>query len=351
MKRISFKDLSWPVSEETYRGDSALSYSKLATFFKEGVTIIPHLDDKKNSEPLRFGSLVDCLMTEPETLSDRFYLMEISKPSETIANIVDEVYNQIKQPVQDELSEYKDIILAEVNKVNYYGNLGNDTRIKKVVEAGSDYFNTLKQSGQKIVITKKDMDLANACVSTLKAHPYTKSYFKKDIFDEDIELFYQLKFKTAIEGNIPVRCMLDLVIINHKNKTIQPIDLKTTGYNEHNFNDSFIKWRYDIQACLYTKILHDVTKFTKDFEYFKDFEILPFKFIVINKYSLSPIVWEYPLSFNFYKDTTDAAGNVYKSAEKVLKELDWHLKNGVFNYSKEVADNKGNLILNNLYIK
>ena len=38
----SIKDLAWNVSEEEYRADSAVSYSTLSQFDREGVSCIPH---------------------------------------------------------------------------------------------------------------------------------------------------------------------------------------------------------------------------------------------------------------------------------------------------------------------
>lgn len=35
-----------------------------------------------------------------------------------------------------------------------------------------------------------------------------------------------------------------LIIINYDNKTIQPIDLKTSGHAEWDFYKSFVDWSY-----------------------------------------------------------------------------------------------------------
>ena len=48
-----------------------------------------------------------------------------------------------------------------------------------------------------------------------------------------------------------------LIVVDHNNKTIQPIDLKTSGHPEWDFYHSFILWHYDIQARLYWRIIKD----------------------------------------------------------------------------------------------
>ena len=69
--RKSLKELSWNVSEEEYRADSALSYSKLSQFFKNGPKALIS-NEKIDTPALRAGSLVDCLLTCPEEFDDRF---------------------------------------------------------------------------------------------------------------------------------------------------------------------------------------------------------------------------------------------------------------------------------------
>ena len=103
-------------------------------------------------------------------------------------------------------------------------------------------------------------------------------YYSKDYFGE-IEAFYQLKLKYNKNG-LNVRCMFDRVIVNHITKAIQPIDLKTTGKDEEEFENSFLAWSYWIQSNMYSEILKLIIE---EDDYFKDFTILPFLFVVVNK--------------------------------------------------------------------
>ncbi len=112
--------------------------------------------------------------------------------------------------------------------------------------------------------------------------------------DDDSEGLNQLKFSLDYNGTL-IRCMFDRIIVDHYNKTVQPIDLKTTGKAEEKFEDSVLHWNYYIQANMYTYILAHIL--SSD-EYYKDFTILPFKFIVINKFTRTPIIWKYPLQID-----------------------------------------------------
>ena len=48
-------------------------------------------------------------------------------------------------------------------------------------------------------------------------------------------------------------------------------------------------WNYWIQSGLYQSIVRLIAY---NDEYFSDFEIRPFKFIVVNKNNLTPLIWD-----------------------------------------------------------
>lgn len=84
-----------------------------------------------------------------------------------------------------------------------------------------------------------------------------------------------------------------LIIVNHKEKWVKPVDLKTSSHTEWDFYKSFVDWRYDIQARLYWAIIRQ--NMDKD-EYFKDFKLLDYDFIVVNRRTLVPLVWACPFT-------------------------------------------------------
>lgn len=81
-----------------------------------------------------------------------------------------------------------------------------------------------------------------------------------------------------------------LLIVDHINKKIYPCDLKTSSHKEWEFHKSFIQWAYYIQAQLYWYIIRQVLD--KD-PIYKDYSLENFRFIVVNKDSLKPLVWEF----------------------------------------------------------
>ena len=132
------------------------------------------------------------------------------------------------------------------------------------------------------------------------------------------------------------------IIVDHKDKKIFPIDLKTTGKPEEEFMDSFLHWRYDIQGKLYSYILQEVI--SKD-EYFKDFTIEAYQFIVINRRTLSPLVYIFQDNFSD-KNLVTHEGKVYRDWRPILQDLNYYLNAGTVKYSREDADTRFKLINN-----
>ena len=133
---------------------------------------------------------------------------------------------------------------------------------------------------------------ALAMVKALKESPATGGFFADDDELSPVRRYYQLKFKATIE-DVGYRCMMDEVVADYEKKIIYPIDLKTSSIPEWEFEKSFIKWHYLIQAIMYYNILLNNVK--KD-PYFKDFTIDDYRFIVVNPKTLTPLVWKFPLT-------------------------------------------------------
>lgn len=292
MREKSLKDISWLVSEETYREDSALSYSTLATYERGGFNCILSLSEKKESPALTFGSAVDAIITGgEEEFNSRFIVAEFPNMSDKAVKIIKSLFdkNHIVCRTFEDISEAK--VLDEINAFEYWSNCKSETKLKKLNDEGvSDYYNLLQLAENKILINSDTYSSIMACINVLRDSITTDWYFRpNDPFDDSLERLYQLKFKATLHG-INYRCMADLLIVDYANKIIYPIDLKTSSHPEWEFHKSFVQWNYQIQARLYWRIIR--ANLDKD-EYFKDFTLADYKFIVVNKATLTPLVWEF----------------------------------------------------------
>ena len=294
MENKSLYDISWKVSEEEYRADPALSYSTLAKYEREGFNNLDKLFDKVETPSLTFGSAVDSIITGgQEEFDERFMVAEFPSTPDSITKIVKSLFNQYRDSYRSLIMIPDNAIIKETEYQSYQMNWKPETRAKVIKEKGADYYNLLFVAGDRTILdTTTYQDVCNA-VRALKESESTKFYFAdNNPFVPDIRRFYQLKFKACLEG-IEYRCMSDLLIVNHENKTIQPIDLKTSSHAEWDFYKSFVEWNYQIQARLYWSIIRQ--NMDED-EYFKDFELLDYMFIVVNRRTLTPLVWNCPLT-------------------------------------------------------
>lgn len=290
----SLRDISWQVSEEEYRADPALSYSTLARYEREGFNNLDKLFDRIETPSLTFGSAVDSIITGgQEEFDERFMVAEFPSMPDSIVKIIKSLYKQYAGTYRSLLNIPDSSIIRETEDQNYQMNWKPETRAKVIREKGTDYYNLLFVAGDRCIIdTQTYQDVVNA-VRVLKEGSSTKLYFADDNpFEPDIERLYQLKFKGEFDG-ITYRNMADLIIVNHKEKWVKPVDLKTGSHTEWDFYKSFVDWRYDIQARLYWAIIRQ--NMDKD-EYFKDFKLLDYDFIVVNKRTLTPLVWNCPFT-------------------------------------------------------
>lgn len=287
----SLREISWQVDEPTYRKDSALSYSTLAKFEREGFEALPHLFDSIETPSLTFGSAVDALITGgKEEFENNFIVLDFPDISDSLKVIAQKLFSLYKDTTRD-IKTIDDKELARIGaECDFYNNPKYaNYRVKLIKEGCQDYYSALYLAGDKKVISSEVKAKVDAAVRALKESPATLFYFATDNPFDGIERQYQLKFKATF-NNIEYRNMADLLIIDHNKKEITPIDLKTSGHPEYDFYKSFITWRYDVQSRLYWRIIR--ANMDKD-DYFKDFKLNNYEFVVVNKDTLNPLVWSF----------------------------------------------------------
>lgn len=315
------KDISWQVDESTYRADPALSYSTLAKFEREGFNKLDHLFDHISTQSLLEGSMVDCLITGSQEEFDNLYYVadypSIGDKEQLVAKMLYEKYHD-----SYELFSYipNDVILSVINEVGWQKNWRDETRVRVLSERIAMYYNLIIQAGNKTVVDSNTYDHILKMVQALKTSPATQGYFADNDPMSPVKRYYQLKFRAKFEG-VCYRCMMDLAVVDYEEKKIYPIDLKTSGHKEWDFQDSFEQWSYMIQARLYWRILK--ANMSND-PYFKDFILEDYRFIVVNKESLTPLVWEFPLT-RAKGTLIDKEGKEYRDPFEIGKELQSYL--------------------------
>lgn len=315
-------DISWQVDEETYRADEALSYSTIARFAREGFNKLDSLFDRVETPSLTFGSAVDALITGgQEEFDERFMVADFPPVTDSVLKMVKAAFEKWNGQYRT-LNDVPTQNLIELSEeLNYQLNWKPETRAKVIREQGNEYYSLMYAAGDKKIVdttTKEEIDNA---VTALKDSAATRFFFANNVFDQRFTWEYQLKFKAKLEG-VDYRCMADLLLVDHEKKIVYPIDLKTSSHTEWDFFESFVQWRYDIQARLYWRII----RFNMDLDpVYKDYTLADYRFIVVNKKTLTPLVW-------IFEDTQKSGTLTYGKNKQIELEDPFTLGNSLANY-------------------
>ena len=324
MKKLS--EVALNITEEEYRADPALSYSTLSRFDREGFNKLDSLFDKIETPSLTFGSAVDSIITGgQEEFEDRFFVADFPDTPDSIIQIVKALFNEFSVTHRTLESIPNEEVIGFASRFNYQNNWKPETRAKVIKEKGNRYYDLLYLTVDKTLVSQDMYNDALRMVDALRTSEATKWYFAdNNPFEPNVERYYQLKFKATL-NNIDYRCMADLIICDHKNKELILCDLKTSGHEEYNFASSFLTWNYSYQARLYSRVIAENIK--KD-PYFKDFKLSNYRFIVVNKTTLNPLVWEFPYTHaigDIRLENEKGYVRILKDPENIGKELSSYL--------------------------
>jgi hypothetical protein len=349
-------------SEQAYRAAEGINYSSLSNlatspqkYKNPGKVEGVHIDK---------GTAVDVLLTDGrEAFSKQFTYMEFIPPTGMPLEVLKLVHLKDKM---GEAGTNEDLVLQAAQDLNYGQTWKPDTIVTKVLDipGARAYLEFLKTSEGKIQLSPTDyVDVCNAA-STLRSHAFTTQYFSntEGIMGEggeempgatidnverkyQIPLFFEITSEDVPGLEFPMKgkALLDLAMFNHEEKTIQPVDLKTSGVYTSQFMTSFRKYKYHLQASYYSFALSKV---------YPGYKILPFKFVVVSFLQIqNPLVFKLTnkVLLQGANGHTDVISGYHKKGWKELVlDLAWHEKTQNWVYPKEVYENQGEVLIDNI---
>ena len=310
-----------PWTEPEYRQQPELSYSTLATYERSGYNGLEHLFDKKESPSLLLGSIVDtCLTGGEDEFNSLYFVADFPALGDKEQKVANYLFNQFSGQYDSFGNIPATYILDAANVFEFQKNWKDDTRVKVLSERCYQYYQLKYEAGSRTIVDAITFEDAKNMIRALRESPATCGYFADNDEMSPIRRYYQLKFKAYLDG-VGYRCMADLICVDYEKKKIYPIDLKTSSHTEWDFEESFLQWSYMIQSRLYWRIIK--ANLEKD-PYFKDFTLEDYRFIVVNKITLTPLVWEFPLTKSL-GTLVDDKGNEYRDPYVIGKELKAYL--------------------------
>lgn len=256
------------------------------------------------------GSAVDTLLTGEEGEFDKqYYVSQIEKkPSEVEMSIIQKAFDDIVTANFNSIQEvgeiddinYYNFIQTSIEEHNWQSNWKMETKVNKIIDIGAIYFQDLKASYGKQILSTADKVLIDSIVSSLVNNSRTSKYFDRTALSrtEGVSVYYQLPIYFSYK-NIPCKALLDMLIVirNESGKivSVQPFDLKTMNGNTLKFVTNLKSFRYDIQAAWYLEALTSVdSSFDFGRDQFESENVLkPFTFIVeSNSFPGQPLIFE-----------------------------------------------------------
>ena len=336
-------------TEAVYRANMLDSSSSLKEFSMDRKKyyrkyILGEDVEDKDTQAATTGRVVETLLLEPELFDERFYMSScVEAPSALMLAFVNALYKFTKEATDDHGNVTRNF--EDISK-DAYVESGFKIKYEAVIGkfVGSDaeiYYNEMRVVKAKglTVVTAEDVTNAEKIVEELRNNPVTK-----DVVNLVSSARYSVYNQLQVEGyqidDMKFKSMMDKLVVDHEERTLQVYDLKCTWSVENFLEEYYLYRRAYIQAYLY---FWAATHFRETNEELAGYQILPPKFIVCDSTNYyNPLI--YTLDYN---DLDSAyAGFTHKNREykgvgTIIADLQWALENNVWNISRENSLSNG----------
>lgn len=300
---------------------------------------------EKENQATNMGRIVETLLMEREEFDNKFYLSSItSAPTGLMLEFVEALYKHTVDATDEQGNINRDFTsIAQDAYVDSGFKIKFDAVIGKFMGSDAEiYYKEIREIRTRglTVVTTQDVANAEKIVEELKTNPVTAEVV--NLIDSPR---YSIKNQLQVEGYVvdghQFKSMMDKVIIDHKEKTIQIYDLKCTWSVENFFEEYYLYRRAYIQAYLYWKAGMNLAADTNS-EWYGYTVLLP-RFLVCDSTNyMNPLIYE--LTEDDMEDAYlgfEHKGRSYKGVKELIQDLEWAQDNNVWNMSRENSINKG----------
>lgn len=330
-------------SEQEYRAIEMLSSSDLRLFntdrkrfYKEKVLREPRVEEYSKS--LLVGSIVHCLLLEPQEFDNKFLLSTCeTPPGGMLLTFVESLYRHSVTTMNEEgvvEAEFGNLLQIAYEESGYKIKL--EAVLEKFKKDGKEYYDQLmaaKMQGLEIVCLS-DINIATKIVEMVKGDELVGHYFNNIDFCE-------LKVEGFLVDGVEMKAMLDKLIVCSEKETIQLLDLKVV-YDNQDFRYSYyLKRQAYIQAYIYQEAIKS-GKLNLGFNY-SGWTILSPVFLAVDSGCYyTPVRYDVGLKGleMAYKGFVEN-GREYPGVKDTLSEILWCQETGNWKISKKAYENKG----------
>lgn len=337
-------------TEKTYRAIDLNSSSSLKEFLLDRKKyhkkyILSEAVDEKDTQASIIGRIVETLLLEPEEFENRFYMSSCATaPTGLMLAFVEALYKFTSMATDADgkiTRNFEDI--AREAYVESGFKIKFDAVLSKFQGTDAEvYYNELRIVRGKglTVITTEDVTNAEKIVEELRNNPVTAEVVNL-VNSRRWQIFNQFQVEGYEIDGMKFKSMMDKVVVDHDNKTIQVYDLKCVWAVEGFYEEYYLYRRAYIQAFLYHRALvYKLDAFPFDHG---DYEILYPKFIVCDSTNyLNPLI--YTLDDDDMEDAYrgfEHKGRKYTGVKEIISDLKWAMENDKWNISRKNYINNG----------
>ncbi len=328
-------------SEKEYRAVQMDSSSSLKEFsvdrkkYHKKYILGEKVEDDENKAAV-MGRVVETLLLEPELFESRFHMSTCEgAPTGLMNDFVEALYKRTLEAT-DVFGKVARTF-EEISK-DAYTDSGFKIKYEAVMNkfAGSEaetYYDEIRVVRAKglTVVTANDMNNAERIVNELR-----NNFVTKDIVNQNKSSRYDVHNQYQVEGfdiiGLPCKGMMDKIIVDHQEKTLQIYDLKCTWSVENFYEEYYLYRRAYIQAYIYWQAGLTIVKDLG----IEDYRIEYPRFIVCDSTNyMNPLIYTLKL-----EDMSDALegfthkGRTYPGVAQIVEDLKWAKEMDIWNISK-----------------
>lgn len=211
--------------------------------------------EDKDSAAANMGRIVETLLMEPHLFDEKFHMSScVSAPTSLMLDFVEALY-RVTRDATDEDGIVKRPFLELAEEAHKLS--GFKIKLEAVLTKfqGSDaevYYNEIRMVRTKglTIVNTTEIAVAEKIVEQLKTNSTTAPIVNL-VNSSRYEVIDQMQVEGYIVDGHKFKSMLDKVIIDHNERTIQPYDLKCTWSVENFYEEYYLYRRAYIQAYLY----------------------------------------------------------------------------------------------------
>lgn len=325
-------DISVPYYEDLTR----ISNSNIGWFLKKGPRYLKEMLDGKEGLKASFldkGTMIHEYILQPEEFWKDYIILDFAVPKVKQQKDLLEFYANAK--MVDPLASEDDILIMSYEAA-YNNNKSKEKKIqeaKELVELYQNYIEYFRNKDSKKVISFADLNMLKTIKKNMEDHKKANELLFKypETFEVHNEFHINWEYPNASTlGDLPCKSLLDRVMIDHTNKKIILVDIKTTA-DVYNFKHSVEEFDYCRQLAYYWLAIH---------WYFKNELKLNIEEYEYETYIIA-VQSHDGYEVRVFKFNPKAIEERLVTIDYAIKRIAWHKDNNLWDHMKEYYDEDG----------